>query len=405
MFGRRFIPIPEAAVRAFISRPLRLAVTGFLTILCLALAINGLLAFRAERRLERLSQDIAAAETLEERDLMDDTTQDLRSELRLEVGALTLLLGLGATIVVSTRRKILSPLRSLETLVWGLAQGERTPIPTEPAEPFLQPLFRNYNALVTRLGELEHEHRTRATSLEHEVRVATRALLEQQQSLARAERLTATGELAASVAHELRNPLASVQMALANMRREMSAPESERRIDLMSAELTRVNRLLGDILSKARHEPEPPRTIRLADFVEQLLGLVRYQLPPEIELRSDVPDELTCRLPQDALRQALLNLVLNAAQAMGDRAGTIRIGAEAQNGTLALSVSDDGTGFPQAILEDGVRPFSSTRDHGTGLGLAVVKRFVRDADGVLELENREPRGALVTLRLPWRRGA
>ena len=397
--------MPEGSVRASISRPLRLAVTGFLTILCLALALNGLLAFRAERRLEHLSREIAAAETLEQRDLMNDTTQDLRDEMRLEIGALTLLLGLGATIVASTRRKILSPLRSLESLVSRLADGERTPIPTEPAEPFLRPLFHNYNALVTRLGQLEEEHLNRATSLEHEVRVATRALLEQQQSLARAERLTATGELAASVAHELRNPLASVQMALVNMRREVNTPEVERRIDLMSAELTRVNRLLGDMLSKARHEPEPARTIRLAEFVEQLLGLVRYQLPHDIELRSDVPVELTCRLPEDMLRQALLNLVLNAAQAMGDRVGTIRISAATQNGTLALSVTDDGTGFPQAILEDGARPFASTRDHGTGLGLAIVKRFARDADGAVELSNREPHGARVTLRLPWRRGA
>jgi signal transduction histidine kinase len=266
-------------------------------------------------------------------------------------------------------------------------------------EPLLQPLFRNCNALVTRLGELEEEHRSRAESLEEEVRIATRALLEQQ-SLARAERLTATGELAASVAHELRNPLASVQMALHNLRREATDPDLIRRVDLMNAELTRMGRLLGEILSKARHEPECPRTIRLAELVEQLVGLVRYQLPRHVVVECDVPADPTCRAPEDSLRQALLNLVLNAAQAIGERQGAIRISATADGDVLELSVVDDGTGFPESLLENGVRPFSSSRDHGTGLGLAIVQRFACDVDGTVALANHEPHGGSVTLRIP-----
>jgi signal transduction histidine kinase len=99
------------------------------------------------------------------------------------------------------------------------------------------------------------------------------------------------------------------------------------------------------------------------------------------------------------LRQALLNLLLNAIQVL-EGEGQVRLAAWGDGDQLLLCVEDEGPGFPEQMLRAGVRPFATGRPGGTGLGLAMVRRFARDNDGELELANREPYGARVILRLP-----
>jgi len=231
------------------------------------------------------------------------------------------------------------------------------------------------------------------------VRAATRALLEQQRSLARAERLAATGELAASVAHELRNPLAAIHLALQNLRGEMRDADLSLRVDRVVQEVERLTRLLNQLLDASRHAPEPSREIQLAGLVAELLELTRHQLPTTIALENRVEPSLTCRLPQDRLRQSLLNLLLNAAAALGE-AGVITIAARREGEKIRIEVSDDGPGFAAEIIDGGIRPFASTREQGTGLGLAIVRRFARDMGGEVTLSNCTPHGARVTLLLP-----
>jgi nitrogen fixation/metabolism regulation signal transduction histidine kinase len=134
--------------------------------------------------------------------------------------------------------------------------------------------------------------------------------------------------------------------------------------------------------------------------VADLMTLVRYQIPDRITLTREIPDNLVCRLPDAMLRQALLNLLLNAQQAIGDLDGHIAVHAYVDDGTLHLSVYDDGPGLPADLIESGIRTFVSHRAEGTGLGLSMVQRFVRAQGGVVKLSNREPHGACVTLNLP-----
>lgn len=332
--------------------------------------------------------------------LLGPLGQTARTELAVSVAIVVALPLTSLLLVVLMRRKVVLPLRNLGQLMGLLARQDYRSMPLDRVDPMIQPLYKSYNHMVHQLSELDrHQHQVQS-SLRDQVHQATRALLEQQRSLARAERLAAVGEVAAGLAHELRNPLAGLQVALGNLRGELSDPQQQERLDHMLAEVRRVVQLLNSLLGQARVTPDAETSVELAPAVDELLELVRYQLPERLTLVHTVPPGLRCRLPRSRLHQAMLNLVLNAAQAIGDRPGQVTIHASRQAGALHLVVEDDGPGLPDELLRRGVRPFASWREQGTGLGLAVVRRFVQDLGGELRLANREGGGACITLLLP-----
>jgi nitrogen fixation/metabolism regulation signal transduction histidine kinase len=332
--------------------------------------------------------------------MLATAAQDAATESSVSVAALVVLPALLSMAVWLLLRRIFKPIDNLTDLLLRLGEGDPSPVPVRRVDPLLLPLLNNYNAMIARLAELEEARRAYAESLQGEVRAATQALLEQHQSLARAERLAAAGEVAASVAHELRNPLAGIQMALTNLRHDLDDAAAVERLDLVVAELDRISRLLKGLLDQVRSAPEPPQDLSLAGLVEELLALVRYQAPAQVAIRANVAEGLRCLLPDNHLRQALLNLVLNAIHALEGRSGEIVIAATTAEATLRLSVCDDGPGFPAEILGERVQVFRTGRSSGTGLGLAMVHRFARDLGGRLELSNREPHGACAALVLP-----
>ncbi len=343
---------------------------------------------------------VTASERSAHEKLLARVYRATRSEFEIAAALMVVLPLLAALALFLLRHRILQPLNNLRSLMTTLAQQNYSQAPTGNVDPMLMPLFENYNHLTARLAELERAREARRQTLENEVRAATQTLLEQQRNLANAERLAAVGEVAAGLAHELRNPLAGIQMSLGNLRNEITNPDQVERLNLVVAELKRLTHLLNDLLGQTSQASEPAREIPLARTVAELLTLARYQLPRHVRLRHAISEDLRCRLPEGRLRQALLNLVLNAADALGERPGIVTISAEISGQNLHLSVLDDGPGFPREVLEGGIRPFVTGREHGTGLGLAMVRRFARDLGGDLHVSNLEPHGARVTLILP-----
>ncbi|CAL1239999.1 sensor histidine kinase [Candidatus Methylocalor cossyra] len=339
------------------------------------------------------------AEALERERLLEDIGRTTRAEVELALGIVATLLVL---VGLFLRYRVMAPLNDLKELLLRLAREDYTPIDTHNIDPLLLPVFASYNEMVRHLAELEEAKRHYAESLEAEVRSATRALLEQQADLARTERLAAVGELAAGIAHELRNPLAGIQMSCANLRKELTEPEQAERVSLIIEELKRMGRLLNELLDQSKHTPAPVRDFNLPTLIRELVSLTRYQIPPGIQLEFQGPEHLPCRLPECRLRQSLLNLILNSAQALKDGRGHILIEAQPQGDRIALTVSDDGPGFTKEMIDSGIRPFATGRPGGTGLGLAMVQRFVRDLGGQLSLDNRVPHGARVRLLIPSR---
>jgi two-component system NtrC family sensor kinase len=346
-----------------------------------------------------VEQEAAAHQRLVER-VERSTAMDL------EIGIIALLaFPTGAILLIYLmRRRILAPLKHLGFLMTLLARHGYSPAPVAAIDPLLRPLTENYNKMVARLAELEKEHEERERDLEGQVESATRTLLEQHRSLSNTERLAAVGEMMARIAHELRNPLAGIKLACTNLREELSqrlgSPEYNERIDMVTGEIDRIITMQNTLLDHSRHKPEPSRNITIARTVNDLIKLARYQMPSKIQLEQHIPDDIVCHLPEGQLRQSLLNLVLNAMQAIGEREGRITIESILADGILRLDVYDDGPGFPPDLLEYGIRPFISHRAEGTGLGLSMVQRFARALGGNIMLSNREPHGACITLELP-----
>ena len=345
---------------------------------------------------------VLALETEAHDKLVSQVNRATIVEFNIVVATIIVLPSLAILTLFLVRKRVLVPLSNLSRLLNLLGRRDYTPAPIEEVDPLLRPLIGSYNELVDRLADLEQQNASRQETLEQHVRMATETLLQQQRTLATAERLAAVGEVAAGIAHELRNPLAGMQVALGNLRNDLSDREHVERLDLVVAELRRVTTLLNGLLDGARHTPEPLVDVVLDQTVGELLALARYQIARDIQVGYDVPAGLMCRLPSDRFKQALLNLVVNAADALDQRRGHIVVSGRRDGDALRLVVTDDGPGFPPRVLEQSGRPFVSGRSGGTGLGLAMVRRLARDLGGDLQLSNIAPHGARVELKLPGR---
>ncbi len=345
----------------------------------------------------KLMSETLDNETLQREELLEDISRDTQTELYI---ALAIFSGILVVAFLFLRLRILHPLNDLRDLLEHLTEENFTPITTDHLDPLLLPVFISYNEMVKHLAELEDANRLHAQSLQHEVRLATQALLEQQYSLARADRLAAIGEVAAELAHEIRNPLAGIQMAILNLRREIDDIDQLERLDLINAELKRMARLLNDMLNQSRHSPEVSTEFDIRILIFDLVALTRYQINDAISLEIDAPFTLPVHLPESGIRQALLNLILNAAEALEGKPGVICIKAYKDKRGLHIEVQDDGLGFSRDMLEHGIRPFRTSRQRGTGLGLAMVQRFVKDVGGTISLTNKPTHGACVCLLLP-----
>lgn len=351
---------------------------------------------------QRLSDVLSAMsdtldkEALQREKMLEDINLETQTELYIALLVFAVIL-LGAILFFYFR--ILHPLNDLRQLLERLTDENYTPIATHHLDPLLLPVFDSYNGMVNHLADLEEANRLHAQSLQREVRLATQTLLEQQHSLARAERLAAIGEVAAELAHEIRNPLAGIQMAFSNLRREIDDPKQSERIQMIDAELRRLTRLLNGMLDQSKHAPENAALFDLSALIRDLVVLTRYQIAENIAIKIDV-QPLSVYLPESEMRQILLNLLLNAANALPEYGGTIAISAHKDTRGLQIQVRDDGIGFSQEMLDYGIRPFRTGHAQGTGLGLAMVQRFIRDMGGSIKLTNLAPHGACVLLLLP-----
>ncbi len=349
----------------------------------------------------QLSHEVLFQQIKEEERLLDEVYQASQLELKLAIlipSSIFLILIFFGYFFLS--RHVMTPIKALDELFSNLIKGERKPIKETNIDTVMQPLFNNYNELVLRLSELEEEHRLHTYSLEKKVRNATHTLLAQSHSLARADRLAAVGELAASTAHELRNPLAGILVALENILQDCHDKDMQERLQMVYAEINRLTGRLNDLLAFSKQAPEPAKKINLSLLINELMTLVGYQVKENISLSYQVEDNILIFLPENELRQALLNLLLNAIQSIGTQEGRVNLRVIQHEDKWMINITDTGAAFPVSLLKQGIRPFASYKEKGTGLGLPMVQRFAKSYGGALKLENTSEGHASASLIFP-----
>ena len=223
-------------------------------------------------------------------------------------------------------------------------------------------------------------------------RKAAEAQLAQQAALAQ------LGQLAAVVAHEVRNPLAGLRGSLEVLRPRVGATPKER--DIITAMIERIDTLnakVSDILRFAKPRTPVPRSIELPSLIRDVTASAQASIGAECPHIQVAIEPLVVRADEEMLRAALLNIVLNACQAGG---GSVEIAASAEGGACRISVTDRGSGIPDDVIDHVFEAFYTTKKSGTGLGLPIVKRLMELQDGAVALRRRDGGGTIAELTIP-----
>ena len=250
-----------------------------------------------------------------------------------------------------------------------------------------------------------------------------------EQGLRRSERLAAVGEMAAKIAHEIRNPLASMSGSIQILRAmpgaESGDGESGRLMEIVVRETDRLNALITDFLQYSRPAPAVPEAVDVSCMLEEMVELLHAACPENVKVEFDAGPQVEVLADPDQLRQVLWNLSINGLEAMPD-GGVLRISIAAAPGDLPqegsallrnegedvqieperetscveIAIQDSGVGIGQEVQERMFEPFFTTKTQGTGLGLATVHRIIESHGGALMLESVAGAGATFRVRLP-----
>ncbi len=254
--------------------------------------------------------------------------------------------------------------------------------------------------------------------------VVTELTLERrvEEAMTQAERSSAISEMSASIAHEIRNPLASIRGAVQEIQRGTDVPEAKKPLmDIVMSESDRLDNIISDFLDFARMRPVRKVDCDIAAIINETIALIERASPEvdQIAVKADLSGPLPVRADSEQLRQVLLNLGLNSIAAI-DGSGNIKISAQLQSRArfggeagrsgadekdedgVAIEFFDDGSGMDEATRHRAFDPFFTTRTGGTGLGLSVVSRIIRGHGGRLGIVSAPAEGTTVRLWLPER---
>jgi two-component system sensor histidine kinase PilS (NtrC family) len=226
---------------------------------------------------------------------------------------------------------------------------------------------------------------------------------EMQERVRKADRLAAVGELSAGIAHELRNPLASISGSIELLHNEVELDGENRRLmELIMRESDRLDRIITDFLNFAKLRAPRKRPVDVANCLEEVLILVgnNAALADGIDIDLSLDELPPVRLDDEQIRQVFFNLVVNSCEAMKG-AGRLEIVAEQTADTeVRLAFRDVGPGIETVDVDRLFEPFFTTKTDGTGLGLAIANKIVTAHGGTIDFANREGGGAEFTITLP-----
>ncbi len=336
---------------------------------------------------------------LNERRSVDQALQNHQRNFLFFLGAVAAFLVLTGFLLA---RLVTRPLKAMETHMEAVASGQLTRLAPDSSDREFVSLTEAFNHV---LDELERRQHT----------------------LVRSEKLASLGTLLSGVAHELNNPLSNISSS-AQILKENQGVDADFRAQLIEdidAETLRARGIVRALLDYSGDRDFRPIRVEIAELVEETLRFIKNKRPPGVELNIDIPAGLVVAADRPRLQQVLINLVVNAYDAMNDpksgRTGELRIaacqvktgekdddfpsplgGCRSGGEAVEIEVSDTGPGIPSEILERVFDPFFTTKaiGHGSGLGLFIAYEIVEKHGGCMVADNRADGGARFRIRLP-----
>lgn len=341
---------------------------------------------RTERRIDRQLRLFSHAleGRIQERVREAQATERSSSWAIIGFSLAAIALGILASLL---SQRLLAPVRTLTEAAVRIGRGDwSAQVPTTAANE---------------VGVLAREFNQMAASLQ----ARERELESKQEALMRAEKLATVGRMAAQITHEIRNPLSSIGLNTELLSEELPAgeagSEARRLCTAISTEVDRLAEITEEYLRYARLPKPSLEREDVAALVRDLVAFVAPELKAAgVKVELALPDDLPADIDENQLRQALLNLVRNAREAM-PAGGTLRIAGKAVgDGGVELVIQDTGVGMGDQALEHLFDPFFTTKRGGTGLGLSLTHQIVAQHNGTIRCESAPSRGTTFTVLLP-----
>ena len=267
---------------------------------------------------------------------------------------------------------------------------------------------RELHAAIAELPWSDEERRRGSTAIDKLCDIELAVMLEtyredQVRKIQDRERLATVGQVAASIGHELRNPLAVMRTSVQLLERRVAEDErAGKHLAKIGAQISLSNAIISDLLELARDRPPVRQGIDAVEIVGEAIGAVPRPAAIALELRA--PPRVDLHADPGQLRQVLVNTILNAVQAVGGL-GQIVVTVEERAASVAFIVDDSGPGLSHEVQRRLFEPLFTTRPTGTGLGLALCRRIVDKHGGTIAATNRAEGGARFTVEIPRAKAA
>lgn len=326
---------------------------------------------------------------------------------------LTLLFGVVLTVFIP--RMITKPIMSLFDAAESVASGDYSVrVRAGGASGEIEILAKAFNNMIDNIDrnsrELQRKNdeilkllqKTREFNelLEYKIAEATAEIEEKHRQLAHSQKLAAIGELATGVAHEVRNPLSGIGLALELMMDETENEEHKQTMDEVLHEISRLERIVKGLFDLGH-----PKSLQLMecgpnDIVERALNLVSKKAKAKgVLIKKELSCANTFYVDHEQIEQVILNLLINSIDATGSF-GEVTVGTRCGNGSIEIEVSDTGCGIPDDETERILQPFYSTKETGTGLGLAISSRIVEAHKGKIHISSKVGEGSTFVVEIP-----
>ncbi|MCX7991080.1 MAG: HAMP domain-containing histidine kinase [Proteobacteria bacterium] len=292
-------------------------------------------------------------------------------------------------------RKIIVPLKILTSKASLIKEGDLN----QRLPEFEDEIGELSSALTTMIEELKKNQQELVLKNERLNKAVEEALYLQKQII-NYEKFAALGKISAGMSHEIDNPLGIIighcEYLMADMKEDNPHKED---IETILRESKRIKNILRSMLDFSKPKESKIKDIEIKNFIEGIIKDFSFQkIFKKIEAKLDIED-LIVRADEEKLHQSFVNIILNAIQAM-PQGGSIYIDARKRGNKAIISVKDEGCGIPEELLDKVFDIFFSTKKDGTGIGLAITKKFIEDMEGTITIRSKVNEGTEVTITLP-----